>query len=149
MQYIDLKKIYDKLRSIIEKKKNSTVRKLASEFPVFKNDRLSLPAPLERMWEPFTQNLLLWIALNIHRTRVKGLMRSASWLSFRVLRSCSFLVQHAFDTLALFFSACPVKWFVHLTQGGFCGSKLLDKLIYWNILEMLMILIFSSLYFHS
>ena len=44
MQYIDLKKIYDKLRSIIEKKKNSTVRKLAGDFPVFENDRLSLVA---------------------------------------------------------------------------------------------------------
>jgi len=59
MQHIDLKKIYDKLPAIIEKKKNSTVRQLAGKFPVFENDRLSLPAPLEIMSEPFTQHFLL------------------------------------------------------------------------------------------
>ena len=42
MQNVDLKKIYNKLPKIIEEKKNSTVRKLASDFPVFENDRLSL-----------------------------------------------------------------------------------------------------------
>ena len=44
MQYIGLKKIYDKLPAIIEKKKCTTVRELAGDFPVFENDRLSLVA---------------------------------------------------------------------------------------------------------
>ena len=44
MQNVDLKKIYNKLPKIIEEKKNSTVRKLASDFPVFENDKLSLVA---------------------------------------------------------------------------------------------------------
>ena len=44
MQYIDLKKIYDKLPAIIEKKKSTTVRKLATDFSVFENDRLALVA---------------------------------------------------------------------------------------------------------
>ena len=44
MQYIDLKKIYGELPALIEKRKCSTVRKLAGDFPVFENDRLSLVA---------------------------------------------------------------------------------------------------------
>jgi chromatin segregation and condensation protein Rec8/ScpA/Scc1 (kleisin family) len=44
MQYIDLKKIYSELPAVIEKKKGSTVRNLARDFPVFENDRLSLVA---------------------------------------------------------------------------------------------------------
>ena len=43
MQHIDLKKIHNELPKII-KKKNSTVRNLASDYPVFENDRLSLVA---------------------------------------------------------------------------------------------------------
>ena len=44
MQYIDLKKIYNKLLMSIKKKKNSTVRELAEKFPIFENDKLSLVA---------------------------------------------------------------------------------------------------------
>ncbi len=44
MQRVDLKKIYNELPRFIEKKKSSTVRKLAGNFPVFENDRLSLAA---------------------------------------------------------------------------------------------------------
>ena len=44
MQCIDLRKIYNDLPAIIEKKKCSTVRKLADEFPVFEDDRLALVA---------------------------------------------------------------------------------------------------------
>jgi len=44
MQYIDLKKIYSELPVLIEKKKCTTVRKLADEFPVFENDKLALVA---------------------------------------------------------------------------------------------------------
>jgi len=41
MQSIDLKKIYDELPDLIEEKQCSTVRKLAGDFPVFENDKLS------------------------------------------------------------------------------------------------------------
>lgn len=44
MQYIDLKKIYSELPGVIEKRKNSTVKKLANDFPVFENDKMSLVA---------------------------------------------------------------------------------------------------------
>jgi hypothetical protein len=44
MQYIDLKKIYDEIPKFIERKKQCTVRELASDFPVFENERLSLVA---------------------------------------------------------------------------------------------------------
>ena len=44
MQHIDLKKIYDELPDLIEEKQCTTVRKLAGDFPVFENDRLSLVA---------------------------------------------------------------------------------------------------------
>jgi hypothetical protein len=44
MQGIDLKKIYGELPALIEKGKPTTVRKLANDFPVFENDRLSLVA---------------------------------------------------------------------------------------------------------
>ena len=44
MQYIDLKKIYSELPKVIERKKYCTVRKLATDFPVFENGRLSLVA---------------------------------------------------------------------------------------------------------
>lgn len=44
MQYIDLKRIYGELPSLIEKKNFTTVRELAADFPVFENDRLSLVA---------------------------------------------------------------------------------------------------------
>jgi len=42
MQRIDLKKIYSDLPNVIEKKKCSTVRELAGDFPVFENNRLAL-----------------------------------------------------------------------------------------------------------
>jgi hypothetical protein len=44
MQQIDLKIIYNGLPEFIEEKRFYTVRKLANNFPVFKNDRLSLVA---------------------------------------------------------------------------------------------------------
>jgi len=44
MQSIDLKKIYNELPKVIEKRKDCTVRKLAGDFPVFENDKLSLVA---------------------------------------------------------------------------------------------------------
>ena len=44
LQSIDLKKIYSELPAIIEKKKQSTIRKLVDFFPVFENYKLSLVA---------------------------------------------------------------------------------------------------------
>jgi len=44
MQSIDLKRIYNHIPNLIEREKNSTVRKLAGDFPVFENDRLALVA---------------------------------------------------------------------------------------------------------
>jgi hypothetical protein len=44
MQHIDLKKIYNELPALIGKEGCSTIRKLACDFPVFENDRLSLVA---------------------------------------------------------------------------------------------------------
>ena len=40
--FLSNKKIYHELPALIEKKKCSTVRELASDFPVFENYRLSL-----------------------------------------------------------------------------------------------------------
>ena len=44
MQHIDFKRIYGELPALIEKENCTTVRKLAGDFPVFKNDKLSLVA---------------------------------------------------------------------------------------------------------
>jgi len=44
MQRIDLKKIYNELPKVIEEKRYCIVRKLAGNFPVFENGKLSLVA---------------------------------------------------------------------------------------------------------
>ena len=65
MQHIDLKKIYDKLPALIEKKKSTTVRKLANDFPVFENDRLSLIAVVNEV-------LFLTNEGNVYLMQMKG-----------------------------------------------------------------------------